>query len=59
MTIGAPQPATSPIRAAGIPPINTVGQPGGRIADGGWTVGGGKLQTWGVPTVAAVFPAVH
>ena len=46
----------SPTRAAGIPPISTVGQPGGTIADGGCTAGGGNEQTCGVPTVAAGIP---
>ena len=40
MMIGAPQPDMSPIRAAGIPPIRTVGHPGGMIAVG---TGGKKV----------------
>ena len=51
--IGAPQMDMSPIRAAGSPPISTVGHPGGAIADGGCTAGGGNEQMCGVPTVAA------
>ena len=35
ITIGAPQPDMSPMRAAGLPPISTVGQPGGMIVVGG------------------------
>ncbi len=58
MTIGAPQADMSPIRAAGMPPISTVGQHGGMIAVGGCTAGGGKLQMCGVPTVAAGIPAM-
>src|SRR5690349_23948758 len=58
MTIGAPQAAISPIRAAGMPPISTVGQPGGAITLGGCTAGGGKEQMCGVPTVAAGIPAI-
>ena len=58
MTIGAPQPARSPIRAAGMPPISTVGQPGGTIGVGGCTAGGGNEQVCGVPTVAAGIPAI-
>lgn len=56
MTMGAPHAAKSPILAAGSPPSNTVGQPGGTIAVGGWTAGGGNEQMCGVPTVAAGIP---
>src|SRR5690349_22392788 len=59
MTIGAPQAARSPIRAAGMPPISTVGQPGGAITVGGCTAGGGNEQMCGVPTVAAGNPAIR
>src|SRR5438270_781744 len=58
MMIGAPHRATSPIRAAGIPPISTVGQPGGAIVLGGWTAGGGNEKMCGVPTVAAGTPPI-
>jgi hypothetical protein len=47
-TIGAPHNDMSPIRAAGITPISTVGQPGG-----------GNEQMCGVPTVAAGMPAIN
>src|SRR5205085_9817888 len=56
--IGAPQADMSPTRAAGRPPIRTVGQPGGTIAVGGCTAGGGKEQICAVPTVAAGCPAI-
>jgi len=56
--IGAPHAAMSPTRAAGMPPISTVGQPGGTIADGGCTAGGGNEQMCGVVTVAAGSPAM-
>jgi hypothetical protein len=59
MMIGAPQADISPIRAAGIPPINTVGHPGGAITVGGWTAGGGKEQMCGVLTVAAGIPPIN
>jgi len=59
MMIGAPQPDMSPIRAAGMPPISTVGQPGGTIAVGGCTAGGGNEQMCGVDTVAAGIPAIR
>src|SRR5690348_7510026 len=58
MMIGAPQAAMSPIRAAGMPPMSTVGLPGGTMADGGCTAGGGNEQMCGVPTVAAGIPAI-
>jgi hypothetical protein len=58
MTMGAPHRDMSPIRAAGIPPISTVGQPGGAMAVGGCTAGGGNEQMCGVPTVAAGIPAI-
>lgn len=58
MTIGAPQAAMSPIRAAGMPPMSTVGQPGGAIGVGGCTAGGGNEQMCGVVTVAAGSPAM-
>src|SRR5205807_1021705 len=57
-TIGAPQPARSPTRAAGIPPISTVGQPGGTIGEGGCTTGGGNEQACRLPTVAAGTPPI-
>jgi len=59
MTIGAAQADRSPIRAAGRPPMSTVGQPGGAIGAGGCgPAGGGIEQMWGVPTVAAGIPAM-
>src|SRR4051812_35026224 len=56
--MGAPQAERSPIRAAGSPPISTVGQHGGTMTVGGCTAGGGKEQMWGVPTVAAGMPPI-
>ena len=41
-----------------MPPISTVGQPGGANALGGCTAGGGKEQMCGVPTVAAGIPPI-
>ena len=49
---------TSPTRAAGLPPISTVGQPGGTIGVGGCGGGGGKEQACRVPTVAAGCPPI-
>src|SRR4051812_34378962 len=57
-TIGAPQPARSPTRAAGRPPISTDVEPGGTMTDGGCTAGGGNEQMCGVPTVAAGSPPI-
>ena len=57
--MGAPQPARSPSRAAGCPPISTVGQPGGRTALGGCGGTPGNVQACGVPTVAAGFPPFY
>ena len=54
--MGAPQPVMSPTRAAGMPPINTVGHPGGTTALGGCGTTPGNEQMWGVPTVAAGLP---
>ena len=51
--MGAPQPLMSPIRAAGMPPIRTVGQPGGTIGVGGCGGRPGNEQACSVPTVAA------
>src|SRR3954469_22160976 len=60
ITIGAPQADISPRRAAGRPPISTVGQPGGTI---GVTpcgpAGGGIAQTVGLPTTAAGIPPIR
>jgi hypothetical protein len=58
MMIGAPHADMSPIRAAGIPAMSTVGHPGGVITLGGWTAGGGKEQMCGVLTVAAGIPPI-
>src|SRR5688500_12574565 len=46
----------SPTRAAGLPPISTVGQPGGMIGVGGCTAGGGNEHACMFPTVAAGSP---
>jgi hypothetical protein len=54
--IGDPHTDRSPTLAAGLPPMNTVFDPGGAIVDGGCGGGGGNEQVWGVPTVAAGFP---
>lgn len=54
--IGAPQPVRSPIRAAGCPPIRTVGHPGGMIGVGGCGGVPGNEQACSVPTVAAGIP---
>ena len=39
-----------------MPPISTVGQPGGTIGVGGCTAGGGNEQMCGVPTVGGRHP---
>src|SRR4051794_9673108 len=57
-TIGAPQPAVSPIRAAGCPPTSTVVLPGGTSGVGGCGVGGGNEHVCTVPTVAAGAPPI-
>jgi hypothetical protein len=57
--IGAPHADMSPTLAAGIPPISTVGQPGGTIGVGGCTAGGGNEQTCRLPTVAAGIPPIN
>jgi len=57
--MGAPQPVRSPIRAAGWPPMSTVGQPGGAIGVGGCGGGGGNEHAWRVPTVAAGMPPMR
>ena len=57
ITIGAPQPAMSPTRSAGRPPIITVMLPIGNGV-GGCTAGGGKLHVCRSPTTAAGIPAI-
>jgi len=39
--------------------MSTFGHPGGMIAVGGCTAGGGNEQMCGVPTVAAGIPAIR
>ena len=42
-----------------MPPMSTVGHPGGTIAVGGWGATPGNMQAWGVPTVAAGRPPMR
>lgn len=59
-TIDWPQPAKSPTRAAGLPPICTVVDPGGTIGVVPCgPAGGGMVQTVGFPTTAAGWPFVR
>src|SRR5215211_6283547 len=57
MTIGAPQPDTSPVRTAGMPPTNTVALPGA-IGVGGWGGVPGNEQMCSVPIFAAGLPSI-
>ena len=59
VTIAAPQPATSPIRNAGLPPINTLVLPWLKGVGACGPAVGGIAQAWVSPTTAAGMPPIN